>query len=174
MPHALPRLLTRSLAAAALLLGTAFTLTGCTLTDPTPPIPGATLRVSPQDLTLRPGQTAGLVVDLRGAPPSAAGYDLSVSGSWQGVQVSPQRLRLGSNDRAVLRVSAPRSAPASSQPLYIRVSDGQGRGLLRVVEVRVRPLQAQPAPVWSVPLDGLPPNGAPVQPAPVMPVPLLP
>ncbi|GHF93457.1 hypothetical protein GCM10017783_01850 [Deinococcus piscis] len=159
--------LVRSLAAAALLL----TTTACTLTDPTPPIPGATLRVSPQELTLRPGESARLAVELRGAPPSAAGYDLSVSGGWQGVQVSPSGLWLRGDSRAVLRVSVSRTAPASSQPLYVRVSDGQGRGLLRVVQVRVRPVRVQPAPVQQVPLDGPPLNVEPVQPAPVMPVP---
>ncbi|MDO4262584.1 MAG: hypothetical protein Q4C67_00115 [Deinococcus sp.] len=174
-PRLFARCLARSLAAAALLLGTASTLSACTLTDPTPPIPGATLRVSPQELTLRPGEAARLVVELRDAPPQGR-YDLSVSGAWQGLQVTPSQLWLAGTDRAVLRVAAPRTVAASSQALYVRVSDGQGRGLLRVVEVQVRPARVQPAPVRPVPIGVplLPEPGAPTQPAPVTPVPLLP
>lgn len=164
------------LAAAALL-----TLAGCTLVDPTPPIPGATLHVSPQDLTLRPGERVRVDIDFRearnvGVPQV---YDLSVSSGWQGVNVSPSFAQLYGSERNSIWITAERGASDSSQAIYVRVSDRQGRGLMRVIDVRVRTPRVQPAPVRQVPLDGVPVllepvlvSPALVQPAPVRPVPL--
>lgn len=160
-----------SLAVAALL-----PLAGCTLVDPTPPIPGAALYVSPQELVLRPGERARVDVEFREARNTAAAqvYDLDISSGWQGVKVSPSFVRLQGSEHGSVWITAERGAPNSEQSIYVRVSDAQGRGLMRVIDVQVRSPRIQPAPVRQVPLDGAPilPEPVPVQPAPVVPVPL--
>lgn len=172
---------TRSLMRLPLAAAALFALTGCTLVDPTPPIPGAVLNVTPQSLSLRPGERVRVDIDFHEAPNVGVPqvYDLDISSGWQGVRVSPSFGRLRGSERVSLWIEAERGAPDSLQAIYVRVSDSEGRGLMRVLNLRVRAPRVQPAPVRQVPVSGVPVGlepidlaPVPVQPAPVVPVPL--
>ncbi|MFC6618261.1 hypothetical protein [Deinococcus radiophilus] len=161
--------LTRALLLALLPAG----LGACTMLQPAPAIPNASLNVSTSQVQLQPGKVATVQVNFNHAlynEDPGGRYRLSVDSPTQDLRISPFLTSLSARDMTVLYIEAARNAREGQHRVFVYVTDSQGRTLTESFGVRIQPVKTQAAPVIAVPLPGGQPR--PVTPAPVVPVPL--